>query len=152
MELYIGNNKIIHSTADGVEEYYYDKLFNEYDTLIILRPHNINNKIIDKTVSYAESQIGKPYDFYFEPGSDAFFCTELVNDAYHYGGFHTGLGNFKHKSLLRQALHPSEFIDGNFKIVFYSKSLKKDGKNLFLNSKYYRDKLTSYLFDIISRK
>ncbi|PLX26130.1 hypothetical protein C0581_04960 [Candidatus Parcubacteria bacterium] len=132
--IYTGGGRVIHAVSDGVVREKFRNFFSEYDTLAILRPRLKKHKktIIKKTVRYARKQIGKPFDFFFASKQQQFFCSQLVNDAYHQAGFNTGLANHKkaenviEKNLLMvtRALHPKEFFNGNFDTIFLSESLK----------------------------
>ncbi len=124
--LYVGNKKLVHSIADGVQEMKFVKLFKEYDTLMILRPKNITQSQVTKSIDFVSKQLGKPYDFEFVPGEKEFFCTQLINDAYKHSGFKTGVSNFiKNSAGMRMPLKAKGFLKGNFKVIFYSNSLEK---------------------------
>ena len=131
---YTGNGRIVHAVSDGVTREKLKNFFSEFDTLAILRPQIKEDKknIIRKAVIYVRNQIGKPFDFFFANGEKNFFCSQLVNDAYHHAEFHTGLKNHKNAQniiernllMISRALHPKEFFNGNFDTVFLSESLK----------------------------
>ncbi|MBT3297885.1 hypothetical protein HN385_03100 [archaeon] len=142
--LHIGNKKFIHAVADGVTYSTLHHMFTKYDTIVILRlPKKTENKrkIIKNAIKFAESQLGKPYDFDFSPGAKKFFCTELINSAYRHAGHKTKLSNFgkfrtftekieKHIVTAPKALTPEHFIKGNFKVVFLSHNLSIEKGNL----------------------
>lgn len=132
--LYQGKGECIHAGADGVDTVKLDELFDSYDNLAILRP-KINDdtareKIINNTLSFAEEQIGKPYDFYFKHMSDRYYCTLLIDTAFSRAGFDTGLKiEYPKKKLflfvrIHKALRADDFLHGNFHQVFISNSLK----------------------------
>lgn len=136
--IYGGHKRFIEAVGDGVRESSLHHMFTEYDTLAILRiPKKIKNRrrIIKDAIWHAQSQLGKPYDFDFTPGSGKLFCTELVNYAYLKAKHQTGLrslGKFGKGTeriiqkiiTASRALHPLKFIEeGNFKIVFTSHNL-----------------------------
>jgi len=85
--LYIGNGIIIHSLASKNPKFWgvvkepltqYLKR-SERDKFIVLRPKNLDLNEFSKSVKYAESQVGKPYDTLFLINSESrFYCTELV--------------------------------------------------------------------------
>lgn len=136
--IYAGHKRFIEAVGDGVREISLHHMFTEYDTLAILRvPKEVKNrrKIIKDAIKYARSQLGKPYDFDFAPGSGKLFCTELVNYAYqkahhqthlrNLGRFEKGAGRIIQKIITAsRALHPTKFIEeGNFKVIFISHNL-----------------------------
>jgi len=135
---YVGNRRFIHSMADGVSYISLYKIFRDYDTLAILRmPEKIKkqDKIIEKAIEYATSQYGKPYDFDFRKGPQAFFCTELVNESFLAAGYNTKLTSVKRpKKVIKKmqtyftgsvdALHPINFLKSNFKVVYTSHNLE----------------------------
>ena len=143
--LYVGNKRFIQAVGDGVEYCSLHHIFTEYDTLTILRmPKGVKKrkKIIKDTIRFAEKQIGKPYDFDFSGDSKKFFCTELVNSAYQHAGYKTGLKTIgKFKTVIEKierivitahkALHPEDFIKGNYDIIFTSHNLKLKKKLVF---------------------
>ncbi|MBT4446908.1 hypothetical protein HOA92_07390 [archaeon] len=137
--LYLGKRRFIGAEGDGVSISTWHHLHTEYDILIILEvPQYINNrkKIINKACLFAEKQIGKPYDFFFEGDYAKYFCTELVNVAFHHAKFHTGVASVKptHNILEKiekkmfsstfKPLHPDEFLKANFQIKFLSHNLE----------------------------
>jgi len=135
---YVGHRKFIHSIADGVQYISLFKVFQDYDTLAILRlPKNTKDKksIIKRAVAFATSQYGKPYDFEFRKGIQAFFCTELVNEAFIAAGYDTQLSSVRRpKTVMRKiedyvsgsvdALHPINFLESKFVVVYLSHNLK----------------------------
>lgn len=133
-----GNGKIVQATIDGVEEATIEEVIDTYDTLAILRPRIANNekkKIISYAIAYAYDKIGTPFNFFMESGTERFYCTQLVNDAYHHAGFHTGLANSTKRNRLvaltgfnTGALKPKHFVKGNFDIVYLSRHLHRDKK------------------------
>jgi hypothetical protein len=146
--IYIGHKAFINAVADGVKYMSLHHVFSEYDTLAILRlPKHIENrrKIIHDTIKFAKKQIGKPYDFDFSKGEEKFFCTELVNSAFHHAGYKTGVATFgrfsgvsgkieKSISSARKALRPDQFIKGNFIVVFISHNLEWKEKKLVMKN------------------
>ncbi len=146
--LYLGKRRFIGAEGDGVTLSTWHHLATEYDVLIIMHlPKTINNRktIIKKACIFAEEQIGKPYDFFFEGDYAKYFCTELVNTAFHHAKFHTGLSSVKpvHNVLEKieekmftsgiKALKPDEFLQSNFEVKFMSHNLEyKDGHIHFI--------------------
>ncbi len=146
-EFYIGKNKFVHSTAEGVSYMSIYEVFEDYDTLVILRmPKNIKHRkrMIHKAVKFAKRQLGKPYDFEFQSDKETFFCTQLVNEAFAHAGYETGLVSAKPSDGLLEkiegqvtgvmnALQPIQFLEGKFDIIYMSENLKyKDGKLLYV--------------------
>ena len=124
--IYLGNNRIIHAIADGVETDHLYEIFCEYDTMIILRSveNQLNpksyRKKIKKILAYAKSQIGKPYDFEFKLSKKEFYCTELIYFAFKKGHLDSGL-QIARKEM---PLHPLKFVNNHFQIIFLSHNLK----------------------------
>lgn len=79
--IYVGDGKIIHAVADGVE--FIDVIdFLRCDSFCILRQDD--EKAADEAVNIAyAAEIAKAeYDFDFASGNDAYYCHELVATAY----------------------------------------------------------------------
>ena len=81
--IYVGNNTVIHSVAEGVTKI--DILtFCQCDCVAICRP-NVRSKglpyptqwYVDRAISKARFYLGRKYDFGFEEGDDALYCHEL---------------------------------------------------------------------------
>jgi hypothetical protein len=142
--LYVGNLRFIHSMAEGVQYISLYKLFTDYDTLVILRlPKTVKKKkkIIRKTLKFAKTQFGKPYDFDFKQSPHSFFCTQLVNEAFKHAGYNTGLLSIKmskkipkklkkHINGVVDALSPVDFLNGKFEVVYLSHNLEYKNKKL----------------------
>ena len=139
-QLYEGNGSIIHAVSDGVERMTYKKIFKEHDTLIILRPKKVGKKV-EKVIEFARNQIGKPFDFDFGPGQKKYYCAELVNNAYHHAGFHTGVANHPSRTGSHTVLMPKDFLCGNFSVIFLSNSLHEKNGKIILNHKIYKNKI-----------
>jgi hypothetical protein len=137
--LYLGKRRFIGAEGDGVTISTWHHLHTEYDVMIVLEvPQYIENrkKVIKEACIFAEEQIGKPYDFFFEGDYAKYFCTELVNTAFHHAKYHTGIATIKptYKFLEKiekkmftsgiKALKPDEFLKANFNIKFLSHNLE----------------------------
>ena len=130
--LYLGEGKFVHSGYDGVGTTSLKELIDEYDDLMILRPKRITRKKIEEAITYAEEQIGIPYNFLYTPGTYHFYCTQLINNAFHHAGFRTGLANNSGRPKrsvkgvlgIQNPLHPAHFIKGNFDLVYSSEQKK----------------------------
>lgn len=116
--LYIGSRRFIHAVVDGIEIDSLHAVFCEYDTLVILRPIDVDKKKIKKALRYALSRVGVPFDFEFNNNPEALYCSELICKVFKYADIKTGL-NISGKS----AIHPTKFVNRHFKIVFLSHSL-----------------------------
>ncbi|MGL6123893.1 MAG: YiiX/YebB-like N1pC/P60 family cysteine hydrolase, partial [Shewanella sp.] len=60
-----------------IEEFLYKK-----DHMAIMRPKFALQTQMEQASAVAQEMVGKPYDLFFQPGADAFFCSELVQFAY----------------------------------------------------------------------
>lgn len=77
--IYVGEGKIIHAIAEGVQEI--DVIdFLRCDRFCIIRPKNSEYAKI--AVERAKHFIGTPYDFEFEEGEENFYCHELSRACY----------------------------------------------------------------------
>ncbi len=146
--LYSGHQKVIHAIGNGVESTSLQKILKTYDTLAILRlPKKIPHRrhLIKKAIRYAKLQLGLPYESFFHHHPKHFFCTELVNKAYHHAGYRTGLHNLKpfrtsiekvEKEFIEVThwLKPIEFLHGNFRLVFLSHNLAYNGKEILIRT------------------
>lgn len=132
--LYIGNGKFVHAVAAGVEEIDSDTVFQKYDTMVILRPKNIDQEKTSKAIEYAKTQIGKPYDFEFSSDEDKFFCSELVLKAYQKAGFKINpQKNVKYdNSIYPESVHPSSLFSSDMQIAFQSHNLRVENGEIEL--------------------
>lgn len=137
--LYTGNGICVHADADGVDTLEFKELFDQYDTMMILRPkiEEQAEEKITEVINFAKKQIGKPYDFYLENYDDRYFCTMLINESFDSAGFKTGVDTpianrrnfFWVFWRIRNVLKADDFLKGNFGAVFISESVKsKDYK------------------------
>jgi hypothetical protein len=152
--MYLGNKRFINATCKGVRFKSLHEAFTLYDTLAILRIKSKKAKqITKKAMVWAVSQYGKPYDFNFKKGADAFFCSELINEAFKEAGYKTKLRTVKKpKTALykivdkywdgKDCLHPEEFITrGNFAIIFLSHNLLIEKRKLIYLSEKYKARM-----------
>jgi uncharacterized protein YycO len=73
---------IIEARTTGV---CYTKLYNFFmtkDRVVALRPLFCDLAGMKIAAIDAENAIGMPYDYYFSPSNDAFYCSELIGYAY----------------------------------------------------------------------
>ena len=133
--LYIGEDKCIHATIDGVGTILFDKLFSEYDTLLIMRPNIKHNasEVIDRVIAFAKEKIGTAYNFYFEYRHDRYICTQLIDKSYRQSGFNLSIGpkrkrekgRFRIFSRIHRVIKADDFLKGDFKIIYASKEMRK---------------------------
>lgn len=85
--LHTGNGQIVHSLASKDPKFWgvVKEPLTQYlkrsqrDKFVVLRYKNLNTSEFEKSVKYAEEQVGKPYDTLFLMNSETkFYCTELV--------------------------------------------------------------------------
>ncbi len=85
--LHTGNGQIVHSLASKDPKFWgvVKEPLTQYlkraqrDKFVVLRYKNLNPSEFTKSISYAEEQVGKPYDTLFLINSESkFYCTELV--------------------------------------------------------------------------
>ena len=80
-------DKIIHSIAEGVEKIDVLDFVLDTEGFIVLRPKYDREQNVMNVVSFAENQIGKPYDFLCEKKeSETFYCHELTAKSLAAGG------------------------------------------------------------------
>ncbi|MBT5274378.1 hypothetical protein HOH11_01260 [Candidatus Woesearchaeota archaeon] len=132
--IYVGGNKVIHAMGeDGVFSERMLNIYKRYDTLIILRS-DLRKKEKALLIRNAKSAIGIPYDFSFSNREDSFFCTEFVNKMFKKVGYKTNLISLheprsKSERVLRKinnaaiSIRPSDFLKGNFTLIFLSHNL-----------------------------
>lgn len=122
--IYVGSNTFIHAIANGVELIHADEVFAKYDTMAITRP---NEEFTQAAISYAYEQLGRPYDYDFNEGSDAFYCSELVASAYQNAGMDTPTPHLSTSEFGRLmnvvAIAPEDLIGSGFEPVFTSENL-----------------------------
>jgi uncharacterized protein YycO len=74
--LYVGNGVVVEAVGDGVVESDLIDFVLSKDNVCLLRLKE--NRGAECACSVAQSMVGRPYDFYFEPGDLSFYCSELV--------------------------------------------------------------------------
>ncbi|HZJ40739.1 MAG TPA: YiiX/YebB-like N1pC/P60 family cysteine hydrolase [Candidatus Saccharimonadales bacterium] len=133
--LYAGKNKCIHASVDGVNTILFEKLFEEYDTLLIMRPqikHNFK-QTINNVIACASKKIGMAYNFYFEYRQDRYICTQLIETSFQESGVSINIGTkhqtkenrFRIFSRIHRIIRADDFLKGDFKIFFVSKEIEK---------------------------
>jgi hypothetical protein len=135
--LYIGNHTCIHALGQGVEKEKLKKTLYPFDTLIILRPRFSKKKkqsIIRAAISYATKQVGKPFNYLLEKGTQQYCCTQLIKTAFDHAGYDCKIPKGSIPLLDTQMINfsagkpplPSDFLKGNFDIIYLSNNLFKD--------------------------
>lgn len=79
--LYVGDDTIIESTSKGV---HYSDLIDfmlSKDYVCVVRTKLTYQEIIF-AVEKAKTVVGKPYDYFFEPGCESFYCAEVITYAF----------------------------------------------------------------------
>lgn len=77
------------ATGDGyleavdptVRKVTFKHILDHYDYICVCRAEFLVPSEIERMIAFAESQIGKPYDYMFEPNMKAFYCSELATSA-----------------------------------------------------------------------
>lgn len=128
--LYIGSGNCIHAIAHGVCAVSLDEIFEEYDSMAIVRHSDATSAKIEKSITYAKKQIGKPFDFHFTNDDEKLYCTELLYKALHHGGLKFNMRDKdRHIQLINEIIHPMHLLQGSLKQVFLSRNLEiKHGK------------------------
>lgn len=132
--LALGGTSLIHAVGHGVEKTKLRALFKQYDTLAVMRPRldaAQKGSVIPVACAWAVAQIGKPYDYEFDTDTEKFFCTQLVNRAYHEAGYDLALAPMEPEEnpvlermrRWKHAVRPSDVAHGNVDPVFLSRFL-----------------------------
>ncbi|MDY0008789.1 MAG: YiiX/YebB-like N1pC/P60 family cysteine hydrolase [Bdellovibrionales bacterium] len=58
--------------------------------ILVMRPAALTPAQFTAAARFGEKHFGKPYDIFFAPGHDRFYCSELVHDAYAAAGVSLG--------------------------------------------------------------
>jgi uncharacterized protein YycO len=128
--IYIGNDQFIEAKARGVRIIDAQQVYEDYDTMVITRPYQNELPIINAMLEYALAQVGKPYDFEFNEGDDAFYCSELVAAAYEAAGINMPTARVRPNQTILATLftdktiHPEMLLGGNFETVFSSHNIE----------------------------
>jgi len=142
--IYVGRRRFVEAIGRGVSYVSFHKLFTLYHNLVILRTaKGTKRKVIRQAIRWAENKIGKPYDYEWSARNEAYFCSELANEAYLKSGYKTRLRSLGYPRTLTKkiqakitkaanALHPVRMIKGNFRVIFLSHNLELAGKKLRL--------------------
>lgn len=80
--VYVGNDEVVDAVFKGIEKGSFNKFLTDGDSVMIVRPKNLNAQQRQAIADYANRQVGKPYDFDFDFLDEARqSCTELANHA-----------------------------------------------------------------------
>ena len=112
-----GDQTAVHAVGDGVVESSLSVICKEYAAYVVVRHNYLPEEDAAEVVARARAALGKPYDFlYNREEREAFFCTELVEDAFE--AVHLPLGL---KRTWRGIILPTAFLKSQqFTIVGHS--------------------------------
>lgn len=82
--MYVGKGEIIQAIGKGVTLIDFEDFCASKDRIAILRPNFCDDGTCRIAAMNAKSQLGKPFDYYFEIGSEAYYCAELIAWSYRY--------------------------------------------------------------------
>jgi uncharacterized protein YycO len=106
--MYVGAGKIIQAIGRGVSVESFEDFCASKDRMAILRPKFCDASDCKIAAMNATSQLGKPYDYYFEIGDGSFYCAELIEWAYRHATL--GASPFTKKYVLGcETILPSDF-------------------------------------------
>lgn len=80
--IYAGSTRIIEAVGSGVRGESLEDFCASKDSIAVVRSKFCTAAVSKRAVDFAESQIGKPYDYEFEPNESSFYCAELIAKAY----------------------------------------------------------------------
>lgn len=80
--IYVDNNTVMEATSKGVVRTDLDFFLCSKDYVVVLMPTFAPIIEMYAAARWAEAQAGKPYDYEFKEGWDAFYCSELATDSY----------------------------------------------------------------------
>ena len=116
--IYDGDGHVIEAIGKGVQETPLPDFCANKDKIAILRPMFSGNVEAIIAVTIASAEVGKPYDYLFEPNERAFYCAELV--AYCYNKAMGGDSPFVPRTIMGvETVLPVDFklADKKFKLV-----------------------------------
>lgn len=73
---------VVEAVGRGVVETDLISFMTSKDRVLLLYPTFATDEEMKKAADFAYSTIGTPYDYYFTPGSKAFYCSELCQHGY----------------------------------------------------------------------
>jgi uncharacterized protein YycO len=80
--VYIGLGYVVEAVGHGVHKVLFDDFCASKDKIAVCRPLFCGEYEMSLAAEFCSKQIGKPYDYSFEPTEDAFYCAELAAEAY----------------------------------------------------------------------
>lgn len=81
-EKFVGLSYVIEAKTSGVTITDLVTFMTTKDGVAILEPLFCDQSKMKSASDIAHRYIGKPYDFYFDPGDEAFYCSELIALSY----------------------------------------------------------------------
>lgn len=73
---------VIESIGSGVRLEALERFCYQKDSIVLLRPRFADDHSKFVAAEIAKEQIGKKYDYAFEPNEETFYCSELITLAY----------------------------------------------------------------------
>lgn len=109
--MYIGDEQVIEAIGKGVTVNSFDDFCSSKDRIAIVRPLFCTADERNKAAAYSMLHIGRPYDYYFEPSEKAFYCAELVYEAY------MAATDFKSPFIKREVLGVETILPNDFYVA-----------------------------------
>lgn len=109
--MYCGDGIIVEAVGDGVRAEAFDEFCSSKDRIAIIRASFCSAEVCLKAVESALNQIGKSYDYAFEPNEKAFYCAELVAYAYQCAT------DFKSPFVVREIMGVETVLPDDFKLA-----------------------------------
>jgi hypothetical protein len=75
---------VLEANSNGVVATNWKDFIGKYNFVDIGRSVLINEEMSVKAITFIYTQMGKPYDYYFMPDNDRYYCSELIYDAFKY--------------------------------------------------------------------
>ena len=112
--MYVGNGKVVEAVGQGVHALDFEEFCASKDKIAILRSVFCTQETCKIAAMNVVSQIGKPYDYYFELSEKSFYCAELITWAYFNATI--GLSPFtKRETMGVQTVLPIDFYNAKAK-------------------------------------
>lgn len=114
---------VIEAVTTGVREIPLKDFVSDKDFVALYSLNFIDSERLKNAFSAARLQIGKPYDFLFSGGVNAFYCSELISYALQVANPSGAWTN--RKILWEYTTYPQDFADAKTKttLIFDSRSL-----------------------------
>jgi len=97
---------VIEAKTSGVTKTHFIDFMMSKDRVIILYPTFADPHGMEVAAEICEMMLGKSYDFYFDPNTEAFYCSELIEFGYRKFGKWT-----KRKTLGVDTVVPQDFLN-----------------------------------------